>query len=1011
MSQDAVSAETPPEDRANLLPETLVVFKTKITAKMRAAKTAEDRHFEAWRAILRTDPAKWRKVFDTEPSRRLEGLSNPLTDANITFTYYMAQESFLKVATMAALTPVEIISRSGTRHSAEAMFVVAGALEAYRLNRETLDLPVKTLLASRVDPVLKLLMASPPDDGLHYLLAVQAAERISEKLTQLDPRAILALVESNVGAAPTPRQVEYTHKRALYDLEFYEERIDRLLSETGNRAAILERGSIGLAEAIPLLHGFDRAWTIRQRLKKLENDPDILPISDELMRYYLNDATATHARGLWRSPAEKEHQSLLLTYRRVLLAAGADPARPIADFEGRIKAFTKAMKPVMLSVALRSLADLQVRLTDALDRGHAHFEGLYKRLLELTDKRGRAGATDAAKHPEFTKLAEAFPLLGYPPAAKYALDQFAQLSDPNLANWTGPRSRRFANVLNSDLFSVWAPHAARAESELNDDKEKVWLADDLIPLVLAEFRTGKDAFLIDVAMEKHESVKNQISLFDILVAVISIALAFVPGGGALVIAARILVTGYDVYALKEEEEDFLAANALYSVGLASDEPSEWGVVLAVAGLGIDLPEFAKMLKLAPGAVADAVKAGRLKSLAKTGKSPRDLLEEFYEAYLREKRKAQIDLWYKKAGEANVLGSVLGLKKEVFAWARIATEIGLEISYEKFAKLARKILNRDIPDKMLREAFDQSPRTAEAASRAFRVDEVHKGIKAFEARAAKVRKLEDEAHDLTAKLSDAAARDDVAAFDDLYPIYDRTEKALVVARADLGHSTQLRMALLERIDSLEEQLKYADSYFFSGSQKVPLKGADVPGGVGYRNLGKVVHDQRRLLQDRLTVLRQIRDGAPMSFTEKWVFHENMVTSWLKREFDQVGYQVRIEVVYLRNGKHTKDIIRVDNLVRLPDVADRAAFKVYDAKFSEVPAKGDLSKAQLLKKVSSDGPQSKVYPAIVDGDIISARLVDPHVAEFFGIASQLDILLDRELILVMNTRSGLMRAEPL
>lgn len=206
----------------------------------------------------------------------------------------------------------------------------------------------------------------------------------------------------------------------------------------------------------------------------------------------------------------------------------------------------------------------------------------YPELTEAEEK-------DAATNAERLKRADEFPIL----------------RDPEL-DWRGLSNTGDADFMETFIRMHLAnreSNARETRSNLRSDPNMVWELKPVLETTMVKHNIPKESKLGELILDKIEDTDRHNTMVSIGLAVVGLALAvagFFTGGatwaGLAIIIAGVGVSTYDL--IREiEHYNFHSAASNSGVGdimnMSDVDPSVWGIVFAVLGLGLDIVDLFK----------------------------------------------------------------------------------------------------------------------------------------------------------------------------------------------------------------------------------------------------------------------------------------------------------------------------------------------------------------------------------------------------------------------------------
>jgi hypothetical protein len=970
--------------------EVVYVFRFPASDEMKAADAKETRHLVMWKAIFRSSEARYRSEFDRLAHGELEGFTEQIPPGAKHVTYRMPRRLFLRVATESALVPEAVTDADGREVPAPAEQLVITAMGSYQSSLDRMSAPRREILRQRVASALEGLRDEAPGSAI-ATEAFLVAQQIADKMERIDDQALQTLVQRDPFERVDTVQIAYSPTAALRHLQRFDRTLDSLLYATGHRHGMATARAESLTGAISALDGFGPAWTIRMRIEEFRRiHPYFFPKDDDYVREVIKYTDETGHPVVGVGELDRELLGLREAFRDALRRAGADPSYPEADFDRRIADFHRTLGRSLAPVALEALADLVVRVDDAIQRSYPHFRALFHELTRLVPDAKPISEEGMKKlMPELDLLAADYAVLGYPPLAKSALAAHQEFTKPRYRSSTERPEQRFAQSMNSDLVRTWRPRALRAQEILRDEPEKAWLADQLVARVLNDAGVPKEHFLREVAARKSQDVANDLSVLDTILLVVSVALMFLPGGGALGLLLRAGFMGADAMSIRDQYQHQLAAESLAGTGLASDAPSGWWLVLSVVSLGFDVADAARLLKVKPATLMEAIEKDTVDALARQARIERRDLAKWY---LKERRAELLErYWPAQAKVGAALGMGPAVAEGFTEWAQLAIRLGYN-GFEEFRAVTRMLFDADVPEGVLRRAFKRAKAEFSDPPDGFRIDELLEAVQSYGGLKARVDELTIELDRRVAAIDDALDRGDGAAVRSAERAHRTVNKKLQAARRRLGRAEQLQTVLDARIAQLEAMSSGLTA--FSNA----LIGQSMN---RRRQILDLVEKRSTNVRERLATLRRVKGGLALEPWQRHRFHEDVVSSALREKgFHRVKDQVTIEISYRDGGS---DIVIVDNLAETKP----GSFRVYDAKWSDDfdAAVGSGRKALTTEE------QRRVYTRLTEGRVAGARIVHGEDAAHFGLTTEVKIALEPIVVLVLNQRNGHLRWLPL
>jgi hypothetical protein len=971
-----------------------------ITDAMRAATSQRARHALMWAEILRTGVETFGPVLADLPDDKVKGFEKPLRGETGPLFYRIPRHLFLRMATPAALTPTSVLGAEGEVMSSTDAQLHIQAAASYRQVLATLDAPRSEIFRTRVGSALDGFLLETGDSEASFTEALWVSGRIAEKIRRLDDLALQALVDRDPLRRRSRVRMDFSPKTALHQLVAFDNTLDHLLAATHSRARGARVGARSLTEAIAALDGFDTAWTIRARIKALEErDPGGLRNREASFRETRRLSRQAGMPDDLLSQNQSDYLDLLDQYRAALAKAGAVGAGAEGDFEGRLDDFHRTLAAVLMPLGQTALADLVVRVDNALHGGEGYLARLYAELNSFVPKAGDyTGALVQVLEPQLTRLARDFPILGYEKLARDMLDAYGYVRSLK-GDTDYPPDRRFAWRAGYHLRG-WRVQARRAQ-DIVGDPEKVWLAEDLVTFALTRADIPTEHFLRDVARAKSRAVSREGDKWTPVLLVISVALLFFPPGLLVVLVSSGLVV-YDVASVKARMDDQLTAETLANVGLARDAPSGWWLVLEVVSLGFSLGDVARMLRVSRPQLVEAISNNGVDALLQRQNLDKgDLVAAALGDHLKDLKQS-----FKGAlnQASSVAGAILPLNEEKLADAvGFLIKIGFTRLDEVKVKL-RIVLRLPIPDAVVDRAFRAASKRLAVTTDAVPIDQLQGAMKSHPRLKHEVAQLKELVQGREARLHEVTASGDQAALPAAKRKLTVAQRRLASVEHELGRVERLSAVLDARILQLEQHQKaltIALNEVLRLRSLTPTRRGVDPGlrslpapEMATLETSQLLEKQSRNVQDRLRTLCRVKAGQALSKEGRALFHEDMVSSWLREKgYVRVEDQVALLVTFT-NGRSQRVV--VDNLVEMAT----GQFGVIDAKWSDSfhvgigTGRGTLTEAQRV-----------VYPALVEGKVASVQLVDP--VPRFGRVSGAVIEVDPRVLLVLNNADGTLR----
>jgi hypothetical protein len=212
---------------------------------------------------------------------------------------------------------------------------------------------------------------------------------------------------------------------------------------------------------------------------------------------------------------------------------------------------------------------------------------------KITAEEARAAEVAAKVHAEKSKQ------------AYYAVrDRFPILKEDNLPEPRRLNKFKLAQVSRADFRTLLFEHidarrhdVAKTRETLTDESEKIFTIDNLLASSREQLRIAPGSVFAEIIEDhKHEIVIEEI-LKNVLIGVFAFALGMlVPGGGWVAAAAATASFGISAVTAYLEYQEFKKQEALYGVGLLSEEPSALWVLVAVAGAVADGAQVLKAMQ-------------------------------------------------------------------------------------------------------------------------------------------------------------------------------------------------------------------------------------------------------------------------------------------------------------------------------------------------------------------------------------------------------------------------------
>lgn len=968
----------------------LFVFTVPVTPELRAATTANQRHRLILQTIMGLDAAEFTKFLRRFPGdAHWWGLTKPIPAGSTSVRYRMPRAHYLWGATNVSMTPTAVVQPDGEERPAADAALTISAVTSYRTAAAELEGSPGEFLRARVDAAVTGLIREEDAYDPAVIEGLLAASRIAEKLGRLDSRALAVLIERDPWDRTRPVRVAYTRQAALRHMRRMENLIDVLLVGTGKRAREAFEQATSLRQAIGRLEGFGEAWALRQRLRRFE-----------LTHSYVLAKGEAYYRARLRSPdllslipgiddVPREWLTMLDGYRAALRRAGATPPSLQQDFEDRIDAFYRTLGDAMHSMALESLSGLLVRIDDTLTRGEAHRFELYDSLAALLPEPGPYSDDQiTALEPSLDQLAHDYPILGYRHFAEEVLKLFSTYRSPKFRHGTYPPRQRFAFNLHADLIE-WRGHAFRARKAIAEDADTVWQADRLITAALDQV-VPEDHYLRQVAAAHPQETH----LLDVLLAAVSIALLFVPGGGWLVLVLRGALVAGETIALQRQFEEQSTVQSFADLGVASRAPSGWWLVLSAVSLGLDVADVAALLKVAPRRLVQAIEEDTVNALLREKRVAR---RAFAKSVLKKRRQDLGEKFFVKASEATAhLGSGPVINRAAVEAAGFMVKIGYT-RFEEFLVDIRVLTGRHLADDALQRAFQEALRTASPAPETLPLDQIRRAVRERPDLRAKLHELDEQIERRRSTLDEVIDRGgDDSALRSAERAVAKLDKRREALRRRLAQADHLVANLDSRILQLERQARELGIAHYDALRALHRPGRQPRTGAFFRegdvDYATILFLERRAkdVDQRLRTLRRVKRGEPLARHERERLHEELVTMWLhEQDFTRVKEQVRIEVTD-STGKTTETI--VDNLVEV----DPGRFRVYDAKWAHDTHVAPGDGRQLL----TTEKQKRAYLTITYDRGARVRIVDPEKAAHFGLTTEQEIQFEPLIYLVLG-----------
>jgi len=211
---------------------------------------------------------------------------------------------------------------------------------------------------------------------------------------------------------------------------------------------------------------------------------------------------------------------------------------------------------------------------------------------KITAEEARAAEVAAKVHAEKSK--QAF----------YGVrDRFPILQEDSLPLNRRLNKFKLAQVSRADFRGLLFEHidarrqdVAKTRETLIDSTEKIYTIDNLLASSREQLGIAPNSVFAEIIEDRAREIAIEELLKNILIGVFAFALAMVPGGGFVAAAAATASFGISAVAAYLEYQEFKKQEALYGVGLISEEPSALWVLLAVAGAAADGAQVLKAMK-------------------------------------------------------------------------------------------------------------------------------------------------------------------------------------------------------------------------------------------------------------------------------------------------------------------------------------------------------------------------------------------------------------------------------